>query len=253
MNLLRLILLEFRYHTDYKNKYYQFVIFLQPLIFLTLIYFMIQARGITPTTQYIVAVGLISTWSYVLYSSGVALIGEKWRGTLEYLITSQTSIFNVVLVKVINNAIVGFTTVFITYVYAVYIYSFEWNILNYSSFLLSLLILLISLVSLGTLLAVIFIYFNDVYEYQNLILYPITILAGVFYPVAQFPILIQYIANCLPMTWAIKGVYDSINKGVFSTDLYYSLGISLFILFLSYILIGKAENKMKNTGKMGVF
>lgn len=252
MNFIKLILLELRYHTDYRNKYYQFVIVLQPFIFLTLIYFMIQWREITPSTQYIVAVGLISTWSYVLYSSGVALIDEKWRGTLEYIITSQTSIFSILLIKTINNAIVGSTTLFITYVYAVYIYSFEWNVPNYSSFLASLLVLFISLVSLGTLLAVIFIYFDNVYEYQNLILYPITILSGVFYPVTNFPILIQYIANCLPMTWAIRGLYDSINKGLFSLDLYYSLGISLSILLLSYILIVKAENKIKNTGKIGV-
>ena len=224
---------------------------MQPLILLTIINFMTQLRHVEPSTQYVVAVGLIGSWSYVLYSSGVSLIDEKWRGTMEYLVSSQTSLFNILITKTINNAFVGFLTLIITYLYAKNIYSFEWEISNYITFAGSLVVTFLSLMSLGTLLAVVFLYFTNVYEYQNLILYPIPIISGVFYPIEQISEILHYVASCLPLTWAISGLYKAINNGQYSIDLIYSIILSIVLLSVSFFLIKQAEIKMKNTGKMG--
>jgi ABC-2 type transport system permease protein len=101
-------------------------------------------------------------------------------------------------------------------------------------------------------LAVVFAAFQNVFSYQNLIHTPIILLCGVFVPVDEMPFIFKYLSYLLPMTWGIKGVYESITmeKGVYTT-LVICLFLSLIVLILSKLIVHRMEDVLKNTGKVG--
>jgi ABC-2 type transport system permease protein len=231
---------------------YQFLLFFQPLVFLTIFYFLLQFReGIDPG-RYVVASALISMWSYVLYSSGSALISQKWSETLKLLMASPVSLFHIILTKAISNSVIALITMLISFTYAKFIFSFHVQFEHFGVFMLAVLVLLFSLAVVGMILAVIFAAFQNVFSYQNLILTPIILLSGVFIPVDEMPLIFKSIAFCLPMTWGIKGVYESITmeEGVYTT-LLICLLLSSIVLFISRLVVQRMEDVLKNTGKVG--
>lgn len=257
MHFFSLLLLDLKYFTNFKNKMYQFLLFFQPLVFLTLLYFMLKLRGSTDKSMYIFGVGIISSWGYVLYSSGSALINEKWKGTLELVIATNTTLFKVIFSKTINNSLIGFISFFITYLYAIYLFNFNFHIYNFFYLFLALGVMFFSLISLGALLAMVFALFNNVYEYQNLILYPIPLLAGVFYSSEHFPLIIKWWSYLVPLTWSIKSTYITMvtdfDLALYLNYLLLSFTSSCVYLLFAYIFIKIGEEKLKEFGTMGGF
>lgn len=231
---------------------YQFLLFFQPLVFLTIFYFLLQFREGVDPGRYVVASALISMWSYVLYSSGSALISQKWSETLKLLIAAPVSLFTILLTKAISNSFIALLTMFISFLYATVVFRFNIQFEHFGVFLLAVVVLLASLAVIGMILAVVFAAFQNVFDYQNLILTPILLLCGVFIPVSEMPTILQWIAYLFPMTWGIKGVYESITM---ANGVYFSLIIcfccSAFYLFVSWLVIKRMEIVLKNSGKVG--
>jgi ABC-2 type transport system permease protein len=243
---------EVLYFTNFNNKMYQFLLFFQPLVYLTIFYFLLQFREGVDPGKYVVTSALISMWSYVLYSSGSALISQKWSETLKLLIAAPVSLFNIILTKAISNSIIALITMLISFLYAKFIFSFHVQFEHLGIFILAVFVLVFSLAVVGMILAVVFAAFQNVFSYQNLILTPIILLCGVFTPVEEMPIIFKSIAYLLPMTWGIKGVYQSITmvEGVYWT-LLICFFISLICLLISRLVVQRMEEVLKNTGRVG--
>jgi ABC-2 type transport system permease protein len=251
---VRLLVFNFLKFTDLKNKFYQWVIFFQPLIYLTILYFMVKANPGIDTDKYIIAVGLISAWSFILYASGTALIAEKWGETFELILGSSTTLFSIVFTKSICNSLIALLNLCLTIVYAKVIYGLDIHIQNIFISFISLIVLIFSLISLGMVLAVVCSLFNNVFEYQNLMVFPFLILSGVFIPVGDLPLVLKPIAYAIPMTWSIKSLYDSI-IGTSFTYFYLFGGIILSSLYfvLTFYFISRMELYFRKTNKIGVF
>jgi ABC-2 type transport system permease protein len=254
MNYFRLLFYNFLYFTDLRNKMYQFILFLQPFFFLFMIKFMLEIRPNINEDKYVIAVGILGAWNYILYSSGSSLIMEKWLDTFNLMIASRYSLFKLVLCKAINNTLIGTGTFFITLIYAKFLFLFEINIENIIYFLLSFFSLLLGLVSIGIVLAIVFCLFTNVFEYQNLIVYPILILSGVFYPVEMFPTFIKVICYMVPMSWSISNLYLSLDSqsAISYSELSVAVLISTFYIIVSYLIIRRLEYKFRDSSEIGV-
>lgn len=252
MQLVTLFFKELIYFTELKNKMYIFLLFFQPFLFLTLIYFISLNREGLDINKYIIATAIISMWSYVLYSSGSSLIVQKWSDTLNLLIASPTSLNKILVIKVLNNAFISLISFILTLVYSKILFNFNLEIEHIIYFLISLFSLLLSLSVVGIILAVVFTAYKNVFEMQNLILYPILILCGVFYPVANFPILIKGFSYLIPMTWSIQSIYSSLEVDSFKPlEIVISLCLSTIYLIISYFIVKKIERKLKIEGTIG--
>ncbi|WP_158234674.1 ABC transporter permease [Lentibacillus sediminis] len=252
MNIIYLLVREIKYFTNFQNKMYQFLLFFQPLIFLTIVYFLQQLRGDVNTDRFVVASALISMWSYVLYSSGSSLVSQRWNDTLKLIIAAPMSLFQVIISKAFSNSIIALITMVLSFIYAKFIFGFSIHIENYYLFYLSVLVLIFSLCVVGLILAIVFASFQNVFDYQNLIHTPIILICGVFIPVDQLPAVIEYIAYGIPMTWGIKAVYEAIDL---NTMMYTSMIVSIFVsfiyLFLAVFIIRKMEMVLRQHGKWG--
>ncbi len=231
---------------------YQFLLFFQPLLFLSITYFLIEIKGSTDSGRFVVASSLISMWSYVLYSSGSALISQKWSDTLKLLLASPTSLFQILLTKAISNSIVALISMILNFIYARLIFHIPIGIHDYGLYFIAVIVLLISLSVVGTILAIVFTAFQNVYDYQNVIVLPILLICGVYLPVESMPTILQYIAYSIPMTWGIKVLYDAIalSPSVF-TSIEISLLISFIYFLISFFIVKKMEKVLRENGQVG--
>lgn len=247
-----LLIREIKYFTNFNNKMYQFLLFFQPLMFLSIVYFLKQVRGDINSDKFVLASALISMWSYVLYSSGSALISQKWNDTLKLLIAAPASLFAVILTKALSNSVIALISMILSFIYARFIFQFNIGIANYGYFLLSILVLMLSLSVVGLILAIVFVASQNVFDFQNLILTPMILLCGVFIPVEQFPVVLKFIAYLIPMTWGIKSVQETLvlSQTMFSS-MAISIVLSLIYLFLAYFIVKKIEVVLRKTGSLG--
>lgn len=252
MNLFFLLVREIKYFTNFNNKMYQFLLFFQPLMFLSIVFFLKQVRGDINSDRFVVASALISMWSYVLYSSGSALISQKWSDTLKLLIAAPVSLFHVILTKALSNSVIALISMILSFVYARFIFQFHLNIESYGLFFLSVLVLIFSLSVVGLILAVIFVASQNVFDFQNLILTPMILLCGVFIPVEQFPAVLKWLAYLIPMTWGIKSVQETL---VLAPEMFMTMGISIAVslvyLLLAFLIVKKMEIVLRRSGSLG--
>lgn len=252
MNLFFLLVREIKYFTNFNNKMYQFLLFFQPLMFLSIGYFLKQLRGDLNSDKFVVASALISMWSYVLYSSGSALISQKWSDTLKLLIAAPVSLFAVILTKALSNSVIALISMALSFIYARFIFQFHLEIASYGLFFLSILVLIFSLSVVGLILAIVFVASQNVFDFQNLILTPMILLCGVFIPVEQFPVYLKVLAYLIPMTWGIKSVHATLDLSpVMFTTMGISIIVSLIYLILAYFIVKKIETVLRKTGSLG--
>jgi ABC-2 type transport system permease protein len=247
-----LLIREIKYFTNFNNKMYQFLLFFQPLMFLSIVYFLKQVRGDINSDKFVLASALISMWSYVLYSSGSALISQKWNDTLKLLIAAPVSLFAVILTKALSNSVIALISMILSFIYARFIFQFNIGISHYGYFSLSILVLMFSLSVVGLILAIVFVAFQNVFDFQNLILTPMILLCGVFIPVEQFPVVLKQISYLIPMTWGIKSVQEALEVSpiMFST-MGVSIAVSIIYLFLAFYIVKKIEVVLRKTGSLG--
>lgn len=231
---------------------YQFLLFFQPFILLSIMFFLRKLNLEANSDKFVVSSAVISMWSYVLYSSGSALIIQKWTDTLKLLIAAPVSLFEIIFVKSLSNSLIALISMAISFFYARFIFHFNIGIENYGLFLLAVISLVFSLCVVGLILAIVFAAFQNVFDFQNLILSPIILICGVFIPVGDLPLLVQPLAYFLPMTWGINSVYlalemvPNIYQSIFIT-----VGMSLIYLLIAYFLIQKMEISLRKNGKWG--
>ncbi|CAM3772051.1 ABC transporter permease [Mesobacillus zeae] len=253
MNILSLIIKEFIYFTNLNNRIYQFILFVQPLVLLTIIHFMSVMKGIEITGPYIIATAIVSMWSYVLYSSGSSLIWQKWNDSLNLLIAAPVSLFQIVLSKMLSNSLIAFISLTLTLFYAKIIFSLNIGIAHLGTFIFTAIVLLVSLSVVGMFLAVVFTTVQEVYSFQNFILTPVILLSGIFIPVESLPFTFRIISYLLPMTWAVESIYSGLNE---TNDVFLlagvSLGSSFIYLFILFFGIRRMEKIMKQSGSLGV-
>jgi ABC-2 type transport system permease protein len=253
MNFLRLVKCECLYFTNLRNMMYIYLLLFQPVVYLTVVKYMLMLRESNGDERFVLAVGIMSAWSYVLYSSGSSLIAERWMGTLELVMNTRTSLYQIILSKAISNACIGTVSIVITLLYAKFLFQFT---LSFSMFtvLLCVLGLIISLMSMGILLAIIFSMFQSVFAYQNLILFPMLILGGVFYPVHLMPQAVQILAGAIPMRWMVDAIYLTVQQNqLHLSEISIGLLVSSVYLLVSYGLLKRFSQNMKENSVMGVF
>jgi ABC-2 type transport system permease protein len=252
MTFLELFFREVKYFTNFNNKMYQFLLFFQPLIYSMIVYFLSQVRENINTGLFVVASAIISMWSYVLYSSGSALVSQKWNDTLKLIIGSPVSLFQVIVTKTISNSFIAILSMILSFLYGTFIFRFKIIISDYLLFCLSLLTFIFSLSVMGIILAIVFITSQNVYDYQNFIQIPLILLCGVFIPVESFPIALQSLSYLFPMTWGIKSIYGSLNisQDILSTIMI-SISVSTLYLLIGYFVIKKMEMVLRRDGKWG--
>lgn len=111
----------------------------------------------------------------------------------------------------------------------------------------------ISCFGMGILMSVIMVFFRDTFLTQNTVITIISILSGIYFPMAYLPKWLQFISELFPITWAVQIVRSL----VFNTSSLKSLiqsVLTLTTLTIIYAILGlKVFAKMENSLVENVF
>jgi ABC-2 type transport system permease protein len=165
-------------------------------------------------------------------AEAVVINFELRLGSLERLLLAPISLPAVLLGKVMGGAIFGFMmTVVVTTGSVLALGLFHVNLLYL------VLILVPSLLVFSSLGALLCVLVKEVFEAQTLLNLPrfiMVFLSGVVYPVSAMPLVLQYVAYLMPLTYTVEGLQQAFSVSQSNTIFVYTL--VLFGFFMVFIL-----------------
>lgn len=163
-------------------------------------------------------------------AEAVVINFELRLGSLERLLLSPISIASVLMGKVLGGVIFGFLMTTVVTIGSVIILKLHPNVLYL------ILIIIPSLFVFSSLGALLCLMVKEVFEAQTLLNLPrflMVFLSGVVYPVSKMPVVLQYIADALPLSYTVNGLQLSFSDGLSKMIYFYTLILfGFFILFI---------------------
>lgn len=179
----------------------------------------------------------------ILFSTTAAeavVINFEFRlGSLERLLLAPVSLPAVLLGKVLGGAIFGLMMTTVVTMGSVLILGLHPNPLYL------VLIIIPSLLVFSSLGALLCVLVKEVFEAQTLLNLPrflMIFLSGVVYPVSAMPMVLQYLAYVMPLTYTARGLRDSfsVSSGItVFTDTLVLTGFFLLFIFPAIKLLHK--------------
>ncbi|ALS36076.1 hypothetical protein ABID30_000754 [Enterococcus rotai] len=239
MTFLNLVIFNLKYFTNFKNKFFQFLFFFQPLFNLTTFYFLAKLGVKRFEPIHIIVTAVTGMITFSLYSTGSYLYIEDRDDTLKLNMFSSTNIFIIALSKATANSIVGLIIFFVSFFYGAFIFKVEFYNNNIGLLIIILIVLLVVLTAIGLLFTSIVSNSPNIYTVQNILVTPIILASGI-YPLENFKIfsIFKLINPLHPLIYCLYNTPD-----IQYTTLIFNIGHAILIsglyLLLSYVLIKK--------------
>lgn len=169
----------------------------------------------------------------------IVITFEKRVGALERLLLAPISLVSILLGKILGGTIFGLViSTVMTLLTTLFLGA---SIINISAFIIILILTAIVHSALGALVAV---SVKEVFEAQTLSNYfrfPMIFLCGIFLPIERMPIVLQYLARLLPLTYSVEAfnvtMTDTVNN-IFVNILILT-GYCIILIAISVILFRK--------------
>lgn len=211
----------------------------------------VQVEGIVPgNPSYFefMAPGIIAMTVMMALMTGLphAISYEKDTGTLDGMLVAPLNRFSIILGKTLAQVVRGLIQGVIILLLAIFLF----GVTIYGSIGLVFLILFLgifSFVGLGILITS----FTGKEETATMIMmtfmFPMMFLSGVFFPISQMPLAMQYIAKCFPLTYAAQALRKVIILGAgipaISTELIFLAVFGVVLLIIAIPMFKKAMSR----------
>jgi ABC-2 type transport system permease protein len=181
-----------------------------PLVIASLIGVSVPDKSILDYTFPAILATLILFFGFIL--AGISVLRERSQGTLERLMASPVSRLDIVGGYLLGFLLFALLQTLIIFFYIIYVlkvnYQGEmWQILVFQ------LLIGIGAVCLGTFLSIFARNEFQMMQFIPLIIVPQIFLCGLFWPVDQMPAYLQWLANCLPLTYGVDGIRAMMLQG----------------------------------------
>lgn len=229
---------KFSFRQAIERSAYKYAIIIQPILFSVLFYLINVASGQGLSAMAIVGKsGMISLWSSVCFSSLCDLQREKDSRTLAALLVTPTSLFKVILGKVIPNTLMGVISFCVSAITIIILSRGRMDIeMSFCGIIICLFILLLSYIATAMFFIPIFSIYENARLLINCIEYPIFIITGMAFPTSLLPGIIQRVGELLPLTWGVKIFNNIITKHDLSAINYGDIKVYIIIISI-YVAI----------------
>jgi ABC-2 type transport system permease protein len=212
-----------------------------PIIVMSLIGFSFQDQKSVLNE---VAPALIATMAmfFVFVLTGISFLRERSQGTLERLLSTAVSRFDLLLGYLAGFLIFAIAQSIIILMYTLFVVDVDyagkiWDIT------LILLIITIASVSMGIFISTFARNEFQVVQFIPLLIAPQIFLSGMILPTSQLPSYFQVISRALPLTYANRALRDIMLRGASLTDV--SIEIGVLALFAIGMLTAAAVTVRK--------
>lgn len=158
--------------------------------------------------------------------TGVSFLRERSQGTLERLMASPVSRWDLALGYLLGFLIFATVQAIIVLLFTIYALDVMYRGALWQIFIMQF-IITIGAVNLGIFVSTYARNEFQVVQFIPLLLLPQIFLSGVLWPVEQMPGYLQWVSNFFPLTYAIQGLRDVMLQGKSLADIPLELGVLL--------------------------
>ena len=152
---------------------------LQPVIFASIAFFMVESGNRSGTLLYVaLGAGLMGIWSSTLFGSGGAIQWQRWQGTLELMVGAPPPFVAILLPADVATATIGIYSVVATLVWGRIFFGVPLDFAHPFQLAVALPATILSLGMLGLLLASTFVLYRQANAFSNLLEYPVWLATG---------------------------------------------------------------------------
>lgn len=142
-----------------------------------------------------------------------SFITEMREGTLDGLLISPVNYMGYLSGNMLEQTLITTGELLIAMVITLP-FGLRYTNVNIASALLCIAITLVALFGMAIILSGIMIYFKDTYLSQNTVFSAIYMICGIIFPIQYLPNWVQVISNCIPITYSLRILRNSIQSGI---------------------------------------
>jgi ABC-2 type transport system permease protein len=156
--------------------------------------------------------------------TGISFLRERTQGTLERLMAAPMSRMDIVAGYLLGLLIFALIQTLIIFFYMVYVIDITyrgdlWQILVFQ------VLIGINAVSMGTFFSAFARNEFQMIQFIPLVILPQIFLSGLFIPVSQLPVVLEWISKFLPLTYGVEGIKALMQQGQTLLDIGKDIGI----------------------------
>ncbi len=193
-----------------------------PLVIISVIGVSVPDKRVLDYTAPAMLATLILFFGFLL--TGISFLRERSQGTLERLMASPVSRFDIVGGYLLGFLLFALVQTMIIFFYAVYVLGVSshadlWQVLVFQ------VVIGVGAVCLGTFFSIFARNEFQMMQFIPLIILPQMFLCGILWPVSQMPDYLQWIGKFLPLTYGVDGIRALMLDGKGLVDIGQDLGI----------------------------
>jgi ABC-2 type transport system permease protein len=224
----------FHVKTLTNSLFFVLVSVLQPIIFASIAFFMVESGNQAGTLLYVaLGAGLMGIWSATLFGSGGAIQWQRWQGTLELLVGAPPPFVAVLLPLTVATSTIGIYSVVATLAWGRLFFGMPLDFAHPLQLAVALPATVLSLGMLGLLLASTFVLYRNANAFSNLLEYPVWLATGLLVPLTLLPGWVAPIGWFLSPTWGMR----AIRQAAFGGDAWPEIALCVG-LGLAYVALG---------------
>lgn len=198
------------------------LILVVPLVIASIAGFSIPDKSTLDVFSPAILATLILFFGFLI--TGISFLRERTQGTLERLLASPISKMDIVLGYLLGLLLFALLQTLIMFFYMVYVLHVNyrgdlWQILIFQ------ILMGINAVCLGTFFSAFARNEFQMIQFIPLIIVPQVFVSGLFIPVDQLPMVLQWVSKFLPLTYGVEGIRALMLNGQSLLDIGNDIGI----------------------------
>jgi ABC-2 type transport system permease protein len=219
------------------------LIIVAPLVIATIAGFSISNKAMLNGAAPGILATLILFFGFLI--TGISFLRERTQGTLERLMVAPVSRMDIVAGYLLGLVLFALMQTLIMFFYMVYVLDVTyqgnlWEILVFQ------ILMGIVAVSMGTFFSAFARNEFQMIQFIPLVVVPQIFLSGLFIPLSQLPVVLEWIAKFLPLTYGVEGIKALMQQGQSLLDIGKDIGIlavfAVGFLLLASLTLRKAAN-----------
>ncbi|MFC2014893.1 ABC transporter permease [Chloroflexota bacterium] len=207
-------------------------------------------------TYLLVGLPLMTIWSGVAFRVGFTLRSELSLQTLQFVYISPTPVILVSFGKALAQVIWGLPTGIVSFGLVFLMTRTAPEIADVGSLIVSLLLVIVGMAVTSLFFSPLVVLVGGQGGFFNAVIPFGLVLSGFIFPVDRLPIVLRVMARCLPTSWAMQGVWLSIQGGAWQSILG-TLGISILTAIglsgVTYLMFKIMEIRIRISGTRDIY
>jgi ABC-2 type transport system permease protein len=216
-----------------------------------------QSNAPTISTYLLVGVPLLGISGNLIATVGWSLASEVNKGTIEFAMISSTPMITVIIGKTLAHIIIAFTAAILSFA-TMFIITRGPLTVAYGALLpFSLILAITSILITSLFFSPLMILAKGRGGFFNVFTPFVAVLSGFVYPISELPTVLRILARCLPASWAMDAIWQSIQGTESVWRIIGPWGMCILISAIWFTVIRFMfkiiEKRIRITGTLGTY